>query len=163
MRPTGRTLVACFSVGGTTRAVAEEIVERAGADLFEIIPAEPYPSDLEAAMQRAEAESAEHARPAIAGELPDLSAYDNVFLGSPVWSMSPPRIMLTFVESVDLAGKRIVPFVTSGSTGLAGITEAYRRALPDARVADGLAVTSGEASDCGAKVAGWLQANQPVG
>lgn len=158
MTQTGRTLVAFFSWSGATRKVATCLAERLGADLFEIVPVDPYPADFEATMQRAEAESAARARPGIAAEPPELSSYDTVFLGSPVWTMSPPGIMLSFVERVDLKGRLVVPFVTSAATGLSGITEAYRKALPGVTVADGLAVPNGEAADCSARVEEWLAA-----
>lgn len=159
MTGTGRKLVAYFSWSGNTRAVATSIAERVGADLFEIRPVDPYPSDFDATHQRAEGELAAQARPAIAGDLPDLSAYDEVFLGSPVWAMNAPRIMLAFVEGVELDGARLLPFVTAMSTGLSGVDQAYRKALPAATVADGLAISASEVADAGPQVEEWLKAN----
>lgn len=158
-------LVAYFSCGGGTRTVAQQIAGRLGADLYEIVPAEPYPADYEAAMQRAENELTANARPGIASELPDLSGYRTVLLGSPIWLVSAPRIMLTFLEQADLAGKTVLPFVTAASTGLSGVDWTYRKALPQATVADGLAIASQDVPTAGAQIDQWLQANEllPVG
>ncbi|MCW5954039.1 MAG: hypothetical protein KIT69_17445, partial [Propionibacteriaceae bacterium] len=140
MTVSGRTLVAYFSWGGNTKAVAESIAERLGAELFEIVPADPYPADMDAVHERAQRELTARARPTIAGELPDLDGCDRVILGSPVWLMDAPRIMLSFVEAAGLDGRSVLPFVTFGSTGLSGVDEVYRQALPGVTVADGLAV-----------------------
>ena len=76
--------------------------------------------------------------PAIAGELPDLTDYDTILLGYPIWWGTLPKIVYTFLESTDLSGKVILPFCTSGGSGIGTSVSALRDALPDADVRDGL-------------------------
>ena len=117
-----RILVVYFSATGTTRGVAEKLAEGLSADLYEIVPAEPYTgADLNynARKSRSSIEMNDPAcRPAIAGELPDLTAYDTVLLGYPIWWGEAPRIVSSFVENADLTGKTLAVFFTSGSSGL---------------------------------------------
>lgn len=115
-------LVAFFSETGTTEEVAKMIAEITGGDLFEILPAEPYTiSDLNYSNPNCRALQEQHApnsRPAISDQDIDLCFYDVIFLGSPIWDGEIPKIIVTFIESGDLTGKTIVPFVTSASSGL---------------------------------------------
>ena len=115
-------LVVYFSATGTTRGVAEKLAEGLSADLYEIVPEEPYTdADLNYNNSRSRTtfEMNDPAcRPAIAGELPDLTAYDTILIGYPIWWGDAPRILSTFVESVDLADKTLAVFFTSGSSGL---------------------------------------------
>ncbi len=127
-----KKLVAYFSASGTTRAVAERLAKAAGADLFEISPAMPYTSaDLRwtDSSSRTTLEMNDSAcRPEISGKLPNMSDYDTVFLGFPIWWYTAPRIIETFVESYDLSGKTVVPFATSGGSNI-GSTEASLQKL----------------------------------
>ncbi|MBQ8136193.1 MAG: NAD(P)H-dependent oxidoreductase [Clostridia bacterium] len=115
-------LVVYFSATGTTRGVAEKLAEGLSADLYEIVPAEPYTdADLNYnnSKSRTSIETDDPAcRPAIAGELPDLTEYDTVLIGYPIWWGDVPRIVSNFVEQVDLTGKTLAVFFTSGSSGL---------------------------------------------
>ena len=117
-----KTLVAYFSASGTTAKVANDLAEATGADLFEIAPEEPYTrADLNWQDKRSRTTiemNDESCRPAIAGKVSDMAAYDTVFVGFPVWWYVEPRIIDTFLESYDFAGKTIVPFATSGGSGL---------------------------------------------
>ncbi len=120
--PAGRILVAYFSATGTTRGVAEKLAEGLNADLYEIVPEEPYTDadlDYNDRKSRTSVETDDPScRPAIAGELPDLTAYDTVFIGYPIWWGDVPRIVSNFAESVDLTDKTVAVFFTSGSSGL---------------------------------------------
>ncbi|MBR3494576.1 MAG: NAD(P)H-dependent oxidoreductase [Clostridia bacterium] len=117
-----RILVVYFSATGTTRGVAEKLSEGLSADLYEIVPEEPYTdADLNwnDRSSRTSIETDDPAcRPAIAGELPDLTGYDTVLIGYPIWWGDVPRIVSNFVEQVDLTGKTMAVFFTSGSSGL---------------------------------------------
>ena len=115
-------LVAVFSASGVTKRVGEEIARIAGADFYEIVPAEVYTSaDLDW-MNKKSRSSVEmndpSARPAIAGDVPDMSSYDTVIVGFPIWWGVAPRIIETLLESCDLSGKKIIPFCTSGMSGV---------------------------------------------
>lgn len=118
----GRVLVAFFSATGTTKGVAEQLADGLGADLYEIVPEEPYTeADLNYNDNgsRTTAEMNDpNARPAISGAVENMQQYDIVFLGYPIWWGEAPRIVSTFVESYDFTGKTIVPFCTSGGSGI---------------------------------------------
>ena len=120
--PSGHILVVYFSATGTTRGVAEKLAEGLNADLYEIVPAEPYTDadlDYNDSGSRTSIETDDPScRPAIAGQLPDLAGYDTVLIGYPIWWGDVPRIVSNFVEHVDLNGKTVAVFFTSGSSGL---------------------------------------------
>lgn len=120
-----KKLVAYFSCSGVTARKAKELAEAAGADLFEIRPKVPYsPADLDWTdpKSRSTLEMKDPAaRPEIA-QMPDLTGYDTVFVGFPVWWYVAPAIIRTFLESADFSGKTVIPFATSGGSGL-GRTE----------------------------------------
>ena len=117
-----KTLVAYFSASGTTARVAGELASAIGADRYEIEPKTPYTAaDLNwnDRTSRSSVEmNDEHCRPEIATAIDDMDAYDTVFVGFPVWWYVEPRIIDTFLESYDFTGKTIVPFATSGGSGL---------------------------------------------
>ncbi|MCM1424312.1 MAG: flavodoxin [bacterium] len=118
----GKVLVAYFSATGTTKTLAEYAADALGADLYEIVPQEPYSSadlDYGDSNSRSSIEMDDpSARPAISCGVEDLEQYDILFLGYPIWWGEAPRIISTFMESYDFAGKTIVPFCTSGSSGI---------------------------------------------
>ena len=120
--PAGHILVVYFSATGTTRGVAEKLAEGLSADLYEIVPEEPYTdADLNYndSKSRTSIETDDPGcRPAIAGELPDLTGYDTVLIGYPIWWGDVPRIISNFVENMDLTDKTLAVFFTSGSSGL---------------------------------------------
>lgn len=131
-----KKLVAYFSASGTTKAVAERLAKAAGADLFEIRPAVPYTSaDLKwtDSNSRSSLEMNDPAsRPEIASKLANMADYDTVFLGFPIWWYTAPRIIETFVESYDLSGKTLVPFATSGSSGIGDTAKSLKKLCPNA-------------------------------
>ena len=108
-------------------------------------------------MRRNVQEQQADARPEIAGSLPDLAGYDTVMLGSGVWNVQAPMIMHTFVDSADLAGRTVLPFVTYAVSGMGRVADDYRRLLPDSRIGEGLAVRGEEAADARPEVEGWLR------
>ena len=114
-------LVAYFSTDDTIRAAAYTVAEALSADLFEIQPAEPYTADdvnYHNSQSRTSIEQNDpQARPAIDSLPEDLRRYDTIILGYPIWWGQAPRILYSFVESVDLSGKTIIPFCTSASSG----------------------------------------------
>jgi len=122
LEPTSHILVVYFSATGTTKGVAEKLAEGLGADLYEIVPEEPYTdADLnynDSGSRTSVEMDDPSCRPAIAGELPDLAPWDTVLIGYPIWWGDTPRIVSTFVESADLTGKTLAVFFTSGSSGL---------------------------------------------
>ena len=115
-------LVAYFSAGGVTRSVAEKLADEIGADLFEIVPEKPYTNadlDWQNSRSRSSVEMKDrNARPAISSKIVDMSRYDVIFVGFPIWWYREPSIIDTFMEAYDFSGKTIVPFATSGGSGL---------------------------------------------
>ena len=136
-----RTLVAYFSATGTTAKVAKELAAATGADLFEIVPDRPYTSaDLnwhDKNSRTTHEMNDESCRPELAGDAADLTAYETVFVGFPVWWYVEPRIIDTFLEAHDFAGKTVVPFATSGSSGLGRAPERMQALIPSAKVLAG--------------------------
>ena len=136
-----KSLVAYFSATGTTEGAANALAKAARADLYRITPAQPYSSrDLNwnNSSSRSSVEMGnDSARPALAQVAPDLSTYDVVFVGFPIWWYVEPRIVDTFLESCDLSGKAVVPFATSGSSGITRAASRMRDIVPQARVLDG--------------------------
>lgn len=141
-----------YSVGviekGNTAIVAEMIAERTGADLFEILPADDhYPMTYNELTDVAKREQKDNARPAYAGEVPDLSQYGMIFIGAPVWWGDWPMILYTFFESnADaLSGKTLIPFSTHAGSGLSGFDRKLSASLPDSAVGKGLAIAGTDA------------------
>lgn len=129
-----KILVAYFSATNTTKGVAEEIAGSLSADLYEIVPEQPYTDadlDYYDDNSRSTIEMNDPAaRPAISGSVENMEQYTIVFIGYPIWWGEAPRIIDTFVESYDLSGKTIVPFCTSGGSG-AGSSATNLEALSD--------------------------------
>ena len=118
----GGVLVAYFSATGTTKGVAEKLAGVVGGDLYEIVPAEPY-SDADLNWNDRESRSTREqndksVRPGIASETLDLSGYATIYVGYPIWWGEEPRILDTFMESYDFSGKTMIPFCTSGGSGI---------------------------------------------
>ena len=133
---------------GNTAIVAEMIAEQTGADLFEVLPEDDhYPMTYDALTDVAKQEQAENARPTYAGELPDLSAYDTIFIGAPVWWGDWPMIMYTVFENNDFSGKTLIPFSTHEGSGLSGFDQKLESACPGAAVGEGLAVRGNDAQN----------------
>lgn len=135
---------------GNTAIVAEMIAEKAGADLWEVLPADDhYPMTYSALTDVAKREQSEKARPAYKGTAPDLSGYDTVFIGAPVWWGDWPMIMYTFFEQNRdaLAGKTLIPFSTHEGSGLSGFDRKLGSAIPGAAVGKGLAVRGNDAQN----------------
>lgn len=131
----GKNLVAYFSASGITKKLASEMADVMGAELYEIKPQVPYTkADLDwmdkgsrSTLEMADAAS----RPVIEGQLPDISAYDNVFLGFPIWWYVAPTIINTFLEGADFSGKTIVTFATSGGSGMGETLKRLRPSCSD--------------------------------
>ena len=123
-QPSGKVLVAYFSATGHTKTIAEYLQAALDADLYEIVPQEPYTDpdlDYNTDGYRANQEQNDDAaRPAIAGQVADMVQYDTVFVGFPIWWYQAPRIIETFLESYDFSGKTVIPFATSGGSGMGG-------------------------------------------
>lgn len=140
--PSGKNnaLVAYFSATGNTREVAEKIAENVGAYVFEIEAQDPYTSeDIDYSIEDCRANIEQHddtARPEIANTVENMEDYDLVFLGYPIWWGDAPKIVYTFMESYDFSDKTIVPFCTSGGSGIS-TSEASLSAIAGGNWLDG--------------------------
>ena len=136
-----RKLVAYFSASGVTAKVAETLSEAIGADLYEIEPEVPYTkADLDwmDKQSRSTIEMNDPAsRPAIAGKRDNMDDYDTVFVGFPIWWYVAPTIINTFLESYDLTGKTIIPFATSGGSGMGKSNEKLMPSCTGAKLIEG--------------------------
>lgn len=136
-----RKLVAYFSATGTTAKVAETLADAIGADIYEIEPEIPYTeADLNwrDANSRSSVEmNAPHSRPAIAGKRDNMSDYDAIFVGFPIWWYVAPTIINTFLESYDMEGKTIIPFATSGGSGMGKTNEKLLPSCTGAKLVEG--------------------------
>lgn len=136
-----KTLVAYFSASGVTAKAASKLAEAAGADLFEIKPEMPYTkADLNwqdknsrSSMEMRDASS----RPAVAGSVENMSEYDVIFLGFPIWWYVAPHIINTFLEGYDMSGKKIILFATSGGSGFGKSVVGLQDSCPGATVVEG--------------------------
>ena len=143
--PEGKAIVVYFShtgenysVGviaeGNTAKVAKVIAAKTGADIFEIKEAKPYPQSYDECVDLAKKELKDKARPEIAGDLPDLTDYQIVYLGYPNWWGDCPMIVYTFLEKSSVEGKTILPFCTHEGSGLGSTTRNIQKALPSVKV-----------------------------
>ena len=149
-----KTLVVYFSASGQTARVAKEIAAAIGADLFEIQPEQPYSAaDLDWTNKKSRSSVEMNdptCRPAMAESAPGLSQYSAIFLGFPIWWYVEPRIVDTFLESQDVSGKILIPFATSGGSGIDGAVRNLQKAYPQAQWKPGKLVN-------GANAAAWAK------
>lgn len=145
-----KILVAYFSASGVTARAAKEIAASVGGDLYEIVPAEPYTAadlDWTDRQSRSTVEMNDPAsRPAVGSAPVDMGGYGVVFIGFPVWWYVEPRIVDTFLESYDFAEKTLIPFATSGGSGISGAEKSLKEHCPAAAWKRGKIVNSGAAA-----------------
>ena len=142
--PENNVLVIYFSHTGTTKEVAAYLHTLVGGDLVELIPVDAYPAGYSAALDPAKQEQRKNARPKIKDPLESIDSYDVIYLGYPIWWGTVPMIVNTFLESYDFTGKTVVPFATSGGTGITQSINDIRNEVPKAEVKDGLLVKSND-------------------
>ena len=136
-----KKLVAYFSASGVTAKVAETLAEAIGADIFEIEPKVPYTeADLNWMDKKARSTIEMNnpvSRPEIAVKRENMSDYDTIFVGFPIWWYVAPTIINTFLESYDMTGKTIIPFATSGGSGMGRTNEKLLPSCKGAKLLDG--------------------------
>ena len=151
-----KTLVAYFSASGVTRGVARQLAETIHADLFEIEPEVPYTeADLDW-MDKYSRSTIEmndsSSRPAIKNKVANISQYDTVLIGFPIWWFIAPTIINTFIEAHDLGGKRLVPFATSATSTIRKASVELRNSYPQLAWEEGRLLKTGDEQE----IAGWL-------
>ena len=134
MQSNHKVLVAYFSATGVTARAAQKVAEATGGEVYAITPAKPYTGadlDWNDKQSRSSVEMNDpKARPALGGERLDVSEYDVVFIGYPIWWNQAPRLINTFIESHNLKGKTVIPFATSGGSTIGGSTTTLKRSYP---------------------------------
>ena len=153
-----KALVAYFSATGVTAQAANTLASAIGADLYEIKPAIPYSAADLNWMDKGSRSSVEmrdaRSRPALAAADAPVAGYDVIFLGFPVWWYVAPTIVNTFLEAYDFTGKTIVPFATSGGSGLGKSAAGLRASAPGAKIMDGR-LLNGRLNE--AELKAWVQ------
>ena len=146
-----KILVAYFSATGTTKGVAEHIANGLNADIYEIVPEDPYTdADLNYNDNNSRTTiemNDPNARPAISGSVENMEQYDIIFVGYPIWWGEAPRIVSTFMESYDFSGKTIVPFCTSGGSGIGSSASNLERLTSGATWLDGRRLNGSDSQD----------------
>ena len=136
-----KKLVAYFSASGVTASLAKNLAAAIGADLFEIEPVIRYgKADLDWTNKKSRSSvemNDKSSRPAVAKKLGNMSEYDEVFVGFPIWWYIAPTIVKTFLEGYDLAGKTIIPFATSGGSGMGETNEYLANSCKGAKLVEG--------------------------
>ena len=149
-----------YSVGnievGNTKIVADYISEITGADQFEIVTHKYDGMAYNPLIKLAKEEAQNGELPPYEGEVPDLSKYDTVFIGGPVWWGTYPQVMFTLFKDINLDGKTVIPFTTHEGSGLANCVEDVKEAFPGANVTKGFAIYGHEVRTGRAKVEKWL-------
>lgn len=149
-------LVVYFSATGTTKPLAEYAADILHADLYEIVPADPYTAEDLAYYTGGRADQEQNdpsARPAISGSVADMAQYDTILLGYPIWHGQAPRIISTFLEGYDFSGKTILPFCTSHSSGIGSSADNLHTLAPNASWLDGERFAAGTSRET---VERWL-------
>ena len=139
-----KSLIVYFSHTGTTRGVSEYLHSVVGGDIVELEPVNPYPEGYSDALDPAKQEQRENARPEINNKIEDIDSYDVIYLGYPIWWGTMPMLCFTFLETYDFTGKTVVPYATSGGTGIRQSIEDLKEEIPDADVKEGLLVRSND-------------------
>ena len=154
-----KVLVLYYSQSDNTKAVAQEISTALGADLEEIVPLEPYNGTYDETIQRCIREREEEILPNIQPVLADVSAYDVVFIGYPIWFGTCALPMLTCLGEIDLSGKKVVPFCTFGSGGLFSSAADIANRQPEAEMLPGYGVRAARMKAMPEEVDQFLKAN----
>lgn len=141
---------------GNTGVVADMIAQATGADLFSIRTVEQYPDTYDATIDQGQQEQSDGARPELATHLENLDSYDTIFLGFPNWWGDMPMAVYTFLDEVDLSGKTVIPFVTSGGSGFSNTISTIQEMEPQATVQEGLSIGASSATGAQQQVESWL-------
>ena len=150
-----------YSVGiidtGNTKIVADYISEITGADQFEIVTHKYDGMAYMPLIELAKKEAAAGELPPYEGTAPNLSGYDTVFIGGPVWWGTYPQVMFTLFKDINLDGKTVIPFTTHEGSGLANCVGDVKKAFPKANVQKGFSIYGHEVRTGKAKVEKWLK------
>jgi flavodoxin len=150
------TLVAYLTRSGNTRVIAGTLQRALGADLFEIRPARPYPEDYEQHVAQATRERDSDFEPPLAEKVANLAAYDEVYLGFPIWGETAPAPIRSFLKAHDLRGKTIRPFITHGGYGVGSSPAVLTSHAPGAQIEEAFVMEADQERRTLNQVRSWL-------
>lgn len=151
-----KVLVAYYTRTGNTRVIAHQIGQALGADTFEIQTADPYPQDYEQQVAVAQQQRDSGFKPPLAATVADVKPYETVFLGFPIWGMTAPSVIRSFLSQHDLSGKTLVPFITHGGYGIGESLKVLADHAPRARLIDGFSKQCDQERETLEQVTRWL-------
>ena len=140
---------------GNTEVIAEYIKDIVGADIFKVEPLNPYPSDYMECIEEAKVRTKEHNAP-IKENVPDISSYEVIYVGSPIYWGGMPEELFTALKGLDYSGKIIRPFTTHEGSGLSGVPRQLKEICNGAEVLDGLAINGSQVNNSKQKVEDWV-------
>lgn len=155
-----KILVAYFSHSGNTAEVAKQIHQQVGGDIFEIVPVNDYPENYREITDQAKKEIAAGYKPELKNKVNNLGSYDVIFVGSPCWWGTIASPVSSFLNSGDLAGKKIILFMTHGGSGFGHSLTDVREMLPNSTVIAGQAFRGSNVKESKQQVADWLKGLQ---
>lgn len=150
-------LVVYFSWSGNTRGIARLLQQKIGGELVELELVKPYSRDYNTCLEQAKQDQQTGARPELKTRITDMARYNVIFLGYPNWWGTMPMPVASFLEQYDFSGKTIVPFVSSGGSGLGRSVADITRLCPSVTIAEGLAVRSNGGASLSSDMDAWLK------
>jgi flavodoxin len=141
--------------------IAGQLQRDLGADLFEILPAQPYPEDYEQTVEKARQERDAGAEPPLRATVANLSSYETVFLGFPIWGETAPPVIRSFLRVHDLSGKTVRPLMTHGGYGQGNSLQVLKEHAPNARIVEPFVMEADQERRTMTEVRGWLARSQP--
>ena len=140
---------------GNTEVIAEYIKDYTGADMFKVEPLNPYPADYMKCIEEAKVRTANHNAP-IKENIPDISSYEVIYVGSPIYWGGMPEELFTALKGLDFTGKTIRPFTTHEGSGLSGVPRQLASICTGAEVLEGLAITGSTVNNSKSEVEKWI-------
>lgn len=156
LRPGSKILVAYFTRSGNTKVIAGTLHRELKVDFFEIRPMQPYPEDYEQTVAQAKRESDSGYEPPLENTVPDLAAYDTVFLGFPIWGETTPPVIRSFLKAHDFTNKTIRPFITHGGYGVGNSLSVLSSHAPAAKIEPPFVMEADQERRTLRQVRGWL-------
>ncbi len=149
-------MVIYYSRSGNTKQIADYIGEKTGADVIRLETVKTYPSDYNEMLDYAQEEQRNGEKPELKNKNINIEDYDTIFLGYPIWWGEIATPVYTFLDEYNLSGKKIAPFVTSGSSGLSGTRSDIKKEEPNAEILDAMSITSSTLNNYKSLTDNWL-------
>ena len=155
--PKIKMLIVFYSHTGNAKFISEQIQDLTGADVFELVPVDPYPEDVNATIERVGQEREYGNLPSLVGRIDNFADYDVIFLGSPNWFGTLSLPVISFLNSYDLSGKTIVPFIAFGGGGLMNTITDLKTFAPNATILEAFGVSRDDVKNSQSDIAQWLE------